>query len=65
MKLISHVIERMAEDAYHNHMSGSMNSPFYGMDFDLVAFIYETDSQKVFNLTNKAFKKVLAERKGH
>jgi hypothetical protein len=42
-----------------------MNSPFYGMDFDLVAFIYETDSQKVFNLTNKAFKKVLAERKGH
>ena len=40
MKPFSDTITRLGRRAFDTYMGGSMNSPLYGMDLNLVAWIY-------------------------
>jgi hypothetical protein len=48
MKTYEQVIARVADAGFHTIMSGSMNSPFYGQDLELIAFTYEVSEEEVY-----------------
>ncbi len=47
MKPFSDTITRLGRRAFDNYMQGSVGSPFYGMDLELVAWIYGVRREEV------------------
>jgi hypothetical protein len=62
MKTYEQVIDRVADAGFHTIMSGSMNSPYYGQDLGMIAFIYGKTGDAVYEDANKKLKQIQDEQ---
>ena len=52
------VAKRLGARAFDYYMSGNMGSPFYNQDWELVAFIYNTDIESVATMVKHQYEEI-------